>query len=728
MFSFSPVADQDFAEYEYEIYNSNTVSSGSFVSSGKKRSTVFVVSVLNSTQTINPTTGSTTNVSTKYWGRVRAINTSGVAGPWTTPLVTHSGNSELISDQYIGTLTAAKITAGIIGAEQIILRNPSGTPTTYTAPSATSVIRSSDYVEGSSGWIIRGDGTAEFGAASIRGTLAAKSLYLDAYNRWGRNSTNTADESSVLVVGNATNQLYWNPTGGTGSGSLLKVGNSTNYMQWDNNTLTLTGAVTTSATITQSTAGGLTIGTNSLQFGSGGYKSSIMFVGWNTDDNVSANKFSIGSKLYYDGSTLAIDGTVTIAGTSATTVKNGAASGSTAIQPGGAASDVNSNTTTINGGKIRTGTIESTGYLYTSGNYSTTGTQINLDNGLIRSKNFAIDSSGNAFFSGSITASSITNGSNFTISTTGGLRADNILASASYASDATDGGIQILANGSVKNNLTATNGSIYIFNARYQPNTVTEGYYDTRIGYDSNHCLVIKTFYDASVLFTKGFETGGTTNSYNTKMVYGRDSDSNYPASNSSHTFHGSVDIRGGERDSTRVLRVNGDVSIYGTGSTSGGADYLTINVSSTTSTGNPIHFKSINGVTGLFGIQSLRSGKQNIDYVDDSEAISVIKKLTPRKYTIKPDDPENELEVTLKSLDFYYGFIAEEIEESVPQLATYRTTKEFQELWPNVGIEDIKKLPLTYYKETSILSLCVSSIQNLLGRIERLELQLATK
>ena len=38
MFSFSPVGDQDFAEYEYEIYNSSTASSGSFVSSGKKRS------------------------------------------------------------------------------------------------------------------------------------------------------------------------------------------------------------------------------------------------------------------------------------------------------------------------------------------------------------------------------------------------------------------------------------------------------------------------------------------------------------------------------------------------------------------------------------------------------------------------------------------------------------------------------------------------------------------
>ena len=71
-----------------------------------------------------------------------------------------------------------------------------------------------------------------------------------------------------------------------------------------------------------------------------------------------------------------------------------------------AGSEINSNSTTISGGKIRTGTIESTGYAYTSGNFSTTGTQINLDNGLIRSKNFSISSAGDAFFKGDITGAS----------------------------------------------------------------------------------------------------------------------------------------------------------------------------------------------------------------------------------------------------------------------------------------------------------------------------------
>lgn len=77
------------------------------------------------------------------------------------------------------------------------------------------------------------------------------------------------------------------------------------------------------------------------------------------------------------------------------------------INTGGAASDVNSNVTTISGGKIRTGSIESTTYSYTSGLYSNNGMQINLDTtGYIRSPNFYLDTSGNAYFKGDITAKS----------------------------------------------------------------------------------------------------------------------------------------------------------------------------------------------------------------------------------------------------------------------------------------------------------------------------------
>jgi len=315
MFVFQPVVDQDFAEYEYEIYDGDSATPN-LVSTGKKRSTVFVISVPNTTSNVNPTTGVETVVYKKYYGRVRAINTSGNAGAWTS-LATHSGNTPLIEDQYIGSLTAGKITTGLMTAEQVILQNASGTLQSYTPTAGMSVIRSSNFVTGplgtGAGWIIRGDGTAEFDAASIRGTLSANSIFIDAYNRWARNSANSAGNLE-FVVGNATNQLYWNPTGGTSSGSLLKVGNSTNYMQWDNNTLTVTGAITTSANISSSTAGGIAIGTSSLYFGAN------QFANANTPFYVdTSSRFSLGDKLYYEVAggttpTLTVNGVINASG------------------------------------------------------------------------------------------------------------------------------------------------------------------------------------------------------------------------------------------------------------------------------------------------------------------------------------------------------------------------------------------------------------------------------
>ena len=78
----------------------------------------------------------------------------------------------------------------------------------------------------------------------------------------------------------------------------------------------------------------------------------------------------------------------------------------TKITEGGAAADINSNSTTITGNKIRTGEIESYGYTYVGTVYSSVGMQIDLDNGMIRSPNFAVDVLGNAYFKGELVAGS----------------------------------------------------------------------------------------------------------------------------------------------------------------------------------------------------------------------------------------------------------------------------------------------------------------------------------
>ena len=165
-----------------------------------------------------------------------------------------------------------------------------------------------------------------------------------------------------------------------------------------------------------------------------------IYIGTGTHSNTNTGfyvdntgKFSLKDKLVWDGDTLTITGNVNISGGSAATdisnastaasnastaasnaataASNAATAAATAqttanskLGAGQAAADVNSNTTSISGGKIRTGVIESTGYVYASGDYSNVGTQINLDNGLIRSRNFVITSDGTAKFRGTVEA------------------------------------------------------------------------------------------------------------------------------------------------------------------------------------------------------------------------------------------------------------------------------------------------------------------------------------
>lgn len=65
------------------------------------------------------------------------------------------------------------------------------------------------------------------------------------------------------------------------------------------------------------------------------------------------------------------------------------------------------NVININASNITTGALQSANYAYTSGSFSDAGMRINMTNGLIRTPQFAIDTSGNAYFKGTITAGDI---------------------------------------------------------------------------------------------------------------------------------------------------------------------------------------------------------------------------------------------------------------------------------------------------------------------------------
>ena len=60
----------------------------------------------------------------------------------------------------------------------------------------------------------------------------------------------------------------------------------------------------------------------------------------------------------------------------------------------------------VSTGMLRTDAIKSTNYDYTSGNFSNSGTFLNLADGVFTSKNFAIDSAGNAYIKGNVQAAS----------------------------------------------------------------------------------------------------------------------------------------------------------------------------------------------------------------------------------------------------------------------------------------------------------------------------------
>jgi len=137
--------------------------------------------------------------------------------------------------------------------------------------------------------MIAANGEAVFGSASIRGNLSASSIYLGEYNRWGRNSSNTAD-SSDFQVGNINNYIHWNGSSLEVKGSVTLTG--TNIGTFDNGDALTGGSI-----------GGVTINPTKIYIGTGTFNNA------NTAFYVdNSGQFSLKDKLRWDGSSLTIQG------------------------------------------------------------------------------------------------------------------------------------------------------------------------------------------------------------------------------------------------------------------------------------------------------------------------------------------------------------------------------------------------------------------------------------
>ena len=157
------------------------------------------------------------------------------------------------------------------------------------------------------------------------------------------------------------------------------------------------------------------------------------------------------------------------------------------------------NTTTIDGGKLSTGIITSTSYATEDpddGEYTTAGTIFSLNDGSLRSKNFYIDSSGDAFFRGALSGASGTFAGSLSAAT-GTFGGSITIGSSNNVFKAGAGGIQLghatfgsapfrvnMAGDAVMN--SATIGPVSVTSTVFKVGTGTFGNANTQLYIDSD--------------------------------------------------------------------------------------------------------------------------------------------------------------------------------------------------------------------------------------------------
>jgi hypothetical protein len=284
LFRFNNGTDNDLATYQYELYEEddivapNTppyalVGGATPHRSGSGNSSVFAVQVDGSFIDENGDVEQR-----NFFGRVRAVDTSGNPGNWTAIAKTDL-STPLIDSQYIVSLTADKIKAGEIESAAIVLGGANPTST---------IIKSKTYdtSSGSQGWFIRGDGTASIGGTdginyipgvgitlgsnvTIDGSVEVNANEVEVNGSTAsqilRISESLDGGNSGLAIGTGGNN-YWYTNGN------FSVGDANSYVRWNGSSLSITGSITATSGTFTGTVSGSTITGGSININSGTFQ------------------------------------------------------------------------------------------------------------------------------------------------------------------------------------------------------------------------------------------------------------------------------------------------------------------------------------------------------------------------------------------------------------------------------------------------------------------------
>lgn len=266
------------------------------------------------------------------------------------------------------------------------------------------------------------------GAVERLSTVETKAVQTaDKFNWLVRSGTSATDftltDRTAILVADAINLKGLVTFSGLDSTAQSKINTAQDTANTANNRATYHygTCVTAAATAAKAvTLGGFTLYAGAMV--------SVKFTYANTADSPTLNVNSTGAKAIYvyGAAPTASSPYNWVAGATVQFVYNGSqwVMTDTSAMKAMAGWCYNNDITSINGNKIYAGTvaaiqiaseavtadkiatdaIKSKNYLYSSGNFSTAGTFLDLSNGAIRSKNFAITNQGDAYFKGTINA------------------------------------------------------------------------------------------------------------------------------------------------------------------------------------------------------------------------------------------------------------------------------------------------------------------------------------